>query len=124
MEIGGILMNEKNHFFKFENGVCYALDYEKLKELCLTSSDTDGASEFEISEAYEVNEQYELELSSKVVHETKTNKNPQNDMIMYDLVKLMLVSLLDNASKSGADLDLGSLVTLNTLLHWGVLKEI
>ena len=124
MGIGGILRNEKNRFFEFGNGARYALDYEKLKELCLTSSDVDGASEFEISEAYEVNGKDELELSSKVVHETKTNKNPQNDMIMYDLVKLMLVSLLDNASKSETDLDLGSLITVNTLLHWGVLKEI
>lgn len=113
----------KKVFIEFD-GVNYALNYEKLKEICLTSSNDNGTREFEISQAYEVNEDGELEISSKVEHETKSNKNPQNDMIMYDMVKLLIVSLVENASKTFKDLDLGSVITINTLLSWGILEEI
>ena len=107
------------------HGKRYALDYNKLKEICLSSSTEKGTSEIEISQAYEVNDAGQLEIASKVEHETKTDSIPQNDMIIYDLVKILLMSLLDNATTQSFDnMDIGSAITINTLLYWGILVEV
>jgi hypothetical protein len=114
--------NMKNNFISFK-GKKYAFNYEKLKEVCLTASDT-GAKEVEITQVYEPLKDGELSISSRVEHETKLNKTLQNDMIMYDIVKLLVTTLLDkNLLEDEYQMDFSSALAINTLLSWGVLEE-
>ena len=67
----------------------------------------------------------ELNMSSKVEHETKGNGNQQNDMIVYDVVKMLLVSLLENdKTEDNFEYDFGTTFALNTLISWGVITEV
>ena len=118
-------MFKSSQKIKFK-GHSYALNLEKLKEICLSSSSEGGAKEYEISQVYETQDNGELTLSSKVEHETKAMGNPQNDMIVYDIVKMLIVSLLENDTPEAefVDFDFGTAFAINTLLSWGVLETI
>lgn len=106
-------------------GKKYAFNLSKLKEVCLLSSKDDINKEVEIAQTYEVNDNGELEISNKVEHETKTYGNQQNDMIIYDIVKVLAISLLENNSvEDDFTLDFGTCLTLNTLINWEILVEI
>ena len=106
------------------NGKKYALNLERLKEVCLTPSSEYGGKEMEITQVYEPDNMGEFVMASRVEHETKVNKTPQNDMIVYDIVKLIIISLLEN-SNTEADFqnDFGTVFAINTLLSWGILEE-
>jgi len=111
-----------NKYFSF-CGKKYVLNLMKLKEICLTPPSKDGNNELEISQAYEADDNGELRLSSKVEHETRTFGTSQNDVIVYDFVKLLIISLLEyNGSEEVSDL--GTMVTINTLIYWGILEII
>ena len=73
-------MKFKGRYFEFK-GKKYAFDFEKLKEVCLTSSKDGVNKEVEISQAYEPNDEGDLVVSNKVEHETRIFGNQQNDMI-------------------------------------------
>jgi hypothetical protein len=102
-------------------GKKYAINLEQLKKVCLSSSSEGGTREYEISQVYEAEDNDEMRLSSKVEHETKVSGNPQNDMIVYDVVKVLILSLLD---KTDFVMDFGTTLAINTLLSWGVLEEL
>lgn len=108
-------------YIEREDGKVYVLDLKKLKEVCLSASmDGGGTKEMEISNAYEAQPDGELVLASKIEHETKLSGNPQNDMMIYDIVKLMVERLLNNA-----DLDsFGDYLSFNTLVNWGIIIEV
>ncbi len=107
------------------NGKKYAFNYDKLKELCLSSSKDGNSNEFEISQAYEADDSGELRITSKVEHETRISGNQQNDMIIYDLIKLFIVSLLENtSSEKDFTFDFGTAISLNTLVRWKIIEEI
>lgn len=117
-------LDKKGNYYSF-CGKKYAFDLDKLKEICLTSSKDGMNKEYEISQAYEPNEDGNLVISNKVEHETKIYGNQQNDMIIYDIVKVLVISLLENSSDEDSfSLDFGTNLTLNTLIHWGVLIEV
>ena len=117
-------MKFKEKYFSF-NGKKYAFDFEKLKEVCLTSSKDGVNKEVEISQAYEPNDYGDLVVSNKVEHETRIFGNQQNDMIIYDIVKVLVISLLENnQDESTFTMDFGTCLTMNTLIHWGILIEI
>lgn len=117
-------MKFKEKYFSF-NGKKYAFDLAKLKEVCLTSSKDGVNKEVEISQAYEPNEEGDLVVSNKVEHETRIFGNQQNDMIIYDIVKVLVISLLENSeSESAFTMDFGTCLTMNTLIHWGILIEV
>jgi len=114
----------KNKYFEF-CGKKYAFDLARLKEVCLTSSKDGVNKEYEISHAYEQNEDGDLVLSNKVEHETKIFGNQQNDMIIYDVVKVLVIALLENnQDEDNFVLDFGTCLTINTLINWGILIEI
>lgn len=116
--------NSKDKFITF-NGKRYAFNLEKVKEVCLTASQDSGSNEVEITNVYETNGDGDYTLASKVEHETKVNKNPQNDMIVYDIVKLLIISLLENDNiEETFQYDFGTSLAINTLLSWGILEEI
>ena len=106
------------------NGKKYALNLERLKDVCLTPPSEYGGKEIEITQVYEPDNTGDFAITSKVEHETKINKTPQNDMIVYDIVKLIIISLLEN-NNTEADFqnDFGTAFAINTLLSWGILEE-
>lgn len=107
------------------NGVMYRLNLLKLKEVCLTTSSDCKTKEIQIAQTYEIDDSGELELQTKVEHETKSPDNQQNDMIIYDIVKLLIISLLENNSTElEFETTFGLELAINTLLSWGILEEI
>ena len=118
------LFNKNEKYISFK-GKKYALNLQKLTEICLSSSKSGGTSEMEISQAYEAQDNGEFTLASKVERETKTHGSLQNDMIIYDFVKLLILSLLDNAAPE-ADFEWTFSLSLaaNTLISWGILEEV
>jgi len=106
-------------------GNTYRINLLKLKEVCLSSSNEGNTKEIQIAQTYEIDEDGELELQTKVEHETKTIGNPQNDMIIYDIVKILIMSLLENDNtQKDFEITFGLQIAINTLLSWGILEEI
>ena len=117
-------MRFKGKYFDF-CGKKYAFDLEKLKEVCLTSSKDGVNKELEISQAYEPNDDGELAVSNRVEHETRIFGNQQNDMIIYDIVKVLAISLLENnQDENSFTMDFVTCLTMNTLICWGILIEV
>ena len=105
------------------DGKSYAFDLKAIEKFCLKSSGEKDV-ENEITETYERDDDG-LAISGKIVREIKTNGNPQNDMIIYDIIKLFIIRLLDNASTMGElQVDFSTSLALNTLIKWKLLVEI
>jgi hypothetical protein len=114
----------KSNYVKFGD-YTYCINLDKLKEVCLTASNMGGSKELQIAHTYEMNDDDEMVLLSKVEHETKSSNNPQNDMIIYDVVKILIMSLLeDNRTVKEMEPTFGTTLTINTLLAWGILEKI
>lgn len=115
---------ENGKYVSFK-GITYALNLEKFKEVCTPKPLDYHPNEYEVSVVYDSNDEGETSVQSRVEHETKTAGNPQSDMIVYDIVKMLVVSLLENDSvASSYEPDLGTTLAINTLLSWGVLEEL
>lgn len=117
--------NENGYLLTY-NGKRYAFDIEKIKSICLVSS-TQKDGETEITEVYGGEGHEDMELSSKIVRENRTQGNTQNDVIIYDMVKLFIVRLLENAevvNEYPMTLDFSTSIALNTMLKWGLLIEV
>ena len=122
MKSNGYLGKSKYITFK---GKKYALDFDRLSELCLNSSSKNGQRETEITEIYEPADNGEYVISQKVQREGRTNRNLQNDQIMYDIVKLLILTLLEKETpESMFEMDMGTALAINTLISWGALIEI
>ena len=118
-----LFKNNNEKFISFD-GKKYALNLERLKEVSLTSSSENGAREVEITQVYEPDGSGDYTISSRVEHETKVSKTPQNDMIVYDFVKLLIISLLENEGvEENFQYDFGTVLAINTLISWGILEE-
>lgn len=116
--------NNTDKYISFNNKK-YAMNLERIKEICLTPSTENGAREVEITQVYEPDSSGDYTIASRVEHETKVSKTPQNDMIVYDFVKLLIISLLENDNvEESFQYDFGTTLALNTLLSWGILEEI
>lgn len=119
-----LFKNNNEKFISF-NEKKYAFNLERLKEVSLTPSSENGAREIEITQVYEPDGGGDYTISSRVEHETKVSKTPQNDMIVYDFVKLLIISLLENEGvEENFQYDFGTTLAINTLLSWGILEEI
>ena len=104
----------------------YAFDVDKIKEICVKSSNDEDA-EHEITTTYETDDNGNLEISGKLIREVKSENNAQNGMIVYDVIKLFIMRLMDNAEVFDANvvrLDFSSSLAINTLLNCGILIEI
>ena len=118
-----LFKNNNEKFISFD-GKKYAVNLERLKEVSLTSSSENGAREVEITQVYEPDGGGDYTISSRVEHETKVSKTPQNDMIVYDFVKLLIISLLENEGvEENFQYDFGTVLAINTLISWGILEE-
>lgn len=104
----------------------YAFDVDKIKDICVKSS-SDEDAEHEITTTYEADDTGKLELSGKLIREVKSENNAQNGMIVYDVIKLFIMRLMDNAeifNSNVAHLDFSTSLAFNTLLNCGILIEI
>ena len=102
------------------------MNIKRINEFCFVSSGKTG-SESEITEAYESDENNEFHLTSKINREIKTAGNAQDDMIVYDFVKSLVMRLLDDDAKVTAnenDADFGFALAFNTLISEGMIEEI
>lgn len=125
MKINFGMKKNSDKYIKF-NGKCYTINLEKLKEVCFSSAMNGGSTkEIEISQSYERQDNGEFELSGKLEHETKIIGNTQNDMVIYDIVKIMLVNILENNIDEESFFPTLSIsLSLNTLIEWGIITEV
>lgn len=131
----GLLKKEKNegldsleNYYVTIYGKKYAFDVNKIKEICIESSNDDDDSENEITTTYEKNDDGSLEISGKLIREVKTGNNTQNGMIVYDVIKLFIMRLLENTEvitrTTRPSIDFSTSLALNTLIKCGILVEI
>lgn len=114
--------------FVVYNDKKYAFDLNKIKKFCVVS-DKETGKETEVIEAYELDTDETMKMTSKTCRDVKGAGNPQNDTIMYDLVKMFILPLVTNEQTFLAD---GATITsefsialcINTMLEMGFLYEI
>ena len=120
-----------NRFYVI-NGRKYAFDLEKIKKFCLVS-DSQRNTENEVIENYVMDEDGPV-LDNKTVRDVKSSGNPQNDTIIYDLLKLFIATLLNqevpmflegvDRPDSNIALDFASSLAMNTMREMGFIYEI
>ena len=105
----------------------YAFDIAKIKEICLVS-DAEKSKEQEIVENWEIDPASQKpEIVSKINREMRTAGNPQNDTILYDMIKLFITSVLSNDITCGNDFrnfDFSTAISFNTLLKEGIIVKL
>ena len=106
-------------------GRAYALNLDKLKEICMTPLQG-NQKEQEIVQTYEADDAGDFTISQKIERETRNNANQQNDMLLYDFVKTLMLSILDDNTEnvSFTNMPVGLSLSINTLLTWGILEEL
>ena len=103
----------------------YILNLEKFKEVCTPEPTELRPGEYEVTQVSEMDDDGDFAVQSKVEHETKSAGNQQGDMIVYDVVKMLVLALLENdKTEEEFNYDFGTTLAINTLLSWGVLEEI
>lgn len=107
------------------NGKKYAIDINKVKGYCITSS-KEKARDVEVTNTYEPDDNGDIKLVEKVDHEIKSSANPQNDAIIWELIKMFIMTLLNNGIPipEEVEIDYATAIAFNTLLHAGILIEI
>ena len=102
----------------------YYLDVEKIIEFCL-KSENKNVRDSEITEGYEklMDDSNVLTLTSRVIRENTGTSNPQNDMITYDIFKMLLSVLLGQEATSNPELNISFCIAVNTMIQMGFLKE-
>lgn len=106
-------------------GRTYALNLDKLKEICMTPLQG-NQKEQEIVQTYEADDAGDFTISQKIERETRNNANQQNDMLLYDFVKTLMLSILDDNTENASftNMPVGLSLSINTLLTWGILEEL
>lgn len=110
------------------NGKCYALNLDVLKQVCFIS-DGQKTKETEITETYGLTNNGDFEIVAKETKEMKGSGNPQNDMIIYDIIKLLITGLLTNNvipddEEDEIPMDFATALAFNTCLRCGILIEV
>lgn len=106
-------------------GKNYILDINKIIEFCLTS-DNKLSRDHEVTEGYEKMDEDsdELTLTSRVIRENSGPSNPQNDMVTYDFIKLLLSILLGQDEKSDVSNNISFALAFNTMVAMEFLIEV
>lgn len=112
------------NYITYENRTFY-IDINKIIEYCL-KSENKNVRDSEITEGYEklTEESPTLTLTSRVIRENTGTSNPQNDMITYDIFKMLLSILLGQEAKSNPMLNVSFAIAFNTMLEMGFLIEL
>lgn len=106
------------------SGVKYAINIEAIRDFCFPNGNS-MLKEQELTESYEWDEEErEMQITNRITRDVKGGEN-QCDMVVYDLVKLFIVRLLDNASLVREfELDFSTSLAINTLLKYGMIEVI
>lgn len=99
------------------SGSTYYLNVDAIMKWCLSSS-SNTYKESEINEGYDMNDDGDIQLVSKVIRETKTS-NSQDDTIRYDFIKLILNPILNGGIFKETDIqnNFSYKVLINTLIE-------
>lgn len=93
----------------------YYLDIDAIIKWVLSSSNS--IKENEINEGYDINDDGDLQLVSKVIREAKST-NSQDDTIKYDFIKLILTPFLGEITTlDDINLNLSYNILFNTLIQ-------
>lgn len=119
------IKHSTDNYFVTIYGKKYAFDMNKIKDICVESSNDEDA-ENEITTTFEKDDNGNLEISGKLIREIKSGSNAQNGMIIYDVIKLFIIRLMDNSEimKEDSEVDFSTSLALNTLINCGILIEI
>lgn len=114
----------ENRYFSY-NGRTFYIDIDKIIEFCL-KSENKNVRDSEITEGYEklTDESNVLTLTSRVIRENTGTSNPQNDMITYDIFKMILAVILGQEATSNPELNVSYIIAFNTLMQMGMIVEI
>lgn len=101
-------------------------DLNEIKKFVFEEDvDLNKTRDSEITETWGVNDEGKQELLSKVVHEVKGSDFSGKQTIRYDLLKTFMQTL-DNIEfdTSITPMSLGERMVLNTMVNYGLIKEI
>ena len=105
------------------SGKKYYLDCDAIMKWCLNST-SNQIKEIELNEGYDVNEDGDMTMVTKIAREVKTN-NTQDDTIRYDFIKLLISFLVtDFPNFDNMTEYFSSTVLFNTLIQMNFLIEI
>lgn len=102
------------------------LDLNEIKNFVFEEIEqNDKTHDNEITETYGLNDDGKKELISQVVHEVKGTDFSEKETIRYDMIKTF-ISMLDavEIDTSTTPMSFGQRVVLNTMLNYGLIKEI
>lgn len=101
----------------------YYLDINSIIKWVLNSS-LKEPKELEINEGYDINDDGEMELSTKIIRELKSTNN-QDDTIRYDFIKLLINPFLNDINnKEDFKYNFSYTLLYNTLIEMEFLKKI
>lgn len=114
----------EKRYFSY-NGRTFYIDIDKIIEFCL-KSENKNVRDSEITEGYEklTDDSNVLTLTSRVIRENTGTSNPQNDMITYDIFKMILAVILGQEATSNPELNVSYIIAFNTLMQMGMIVEI
>ena len=102
----------------------YALDLDAINKFCFKDN-KDALKERELTESYEWDDEIDdMHIVNRITRDVN-GSDSQDNMIIYDLVKLFIVRLLDNASITKEfEMDFSTSLAINTLIKYGMMVEI
>lgn len=102
------------------NGSEYYIDINRIYEIVSFAKNDDAIGQ-EITDSYERAVGNDLQLTSKIIRETKTNGDTAINNIKYDLIKMFLDVVLD--IDSSTELTQGTCVAVTTLIKERILVK-
>jgi hypothetical protein len=122
---------EKLHFMDYSFDLDAITTYCQIKSNQQKDNQAKKENTFrqqEISDSYQLNDEQEMVLAEKIVHEVITpQETPLYDEFKLDLVKMLLTTILTEKPESGnskPSFSLSSLMVLQTFIEYGFIKKI
>jgi hypothetical protein len=100
----------------------YIIDFGKLRTFLNQESDKEN-KENEIVEAFERNEEGDLELTSKSQREVKSYGNKENGVMTYEIVKLLVERIIMSDAVSLDAFTFSEKIAFDTLVTLGIIIE-
>ncbi len=122
---------EKLRFMDYSFDLDAITTYCQIKSSQQKNNPVKKENEFrqqEISNSYQLNDEQEMVLAEKIVHEVITPQEaPLYDEFKLDLIKMLLTTILTEKPATGNSklpFSLSSLMTLQTFIEYGFIKKI
>ena len=122
---------EKLHFMDYSFDLDAITTYCQIKSNQQKDNQAKKENTFrqqEISDSYQLNDEQEMVLAEKIVHEVITpQETPLYDEFKLDLVKMLLTTILTEkpeSDNSKPTFSLSHLMVLQTFIEYGFIKKI